>query len=252
MNTIDTTEFYITIPNWGSDNYFQDNTISDFRVQLPQPVDLRGVWSVGLSQIQYCKTWYNVEQDNFIYITWEGKTSKVSPTPGYYTTAEQLVNKINEDIKEQTNIDQVRFTFSPLNGKCTIEITPGVTVYMSSILRGILGIKKSVTEKSETGERLVNLNLHTEAIYIYCDLIEDQIVGEEKWKLIRFLNVENKNFGESITRSYDDPQYISLAKKYFETIHIRVCNQNKETIDFLKGICIVQLHFKLSKIPIFY
>ena len=254
MTSNETTEFYVTIPSWASQSsYFSNNTIGNFRVQLPLPVDLKGVWSVGLSQIQYTKSWYNIEANrNIIFVTQSDTNYKIFITEGYYTSEEQLIKEINKNIQQQSNIPERVFKYDLHSGKCIVDIPDRTIFYIGKHLGSVLGFDNYTLTGKQESITPVNLNHNCEALYVYCDLIEDQIVGEEKWKLINFFNVEKNTFGTSVNHTCTNPQYVCLAKKNFETIHIKLCNQYKEVIYFQKGVSIVQLHFKLSKIPLFY
>ena len=254
MSSNETTEFYITIPSWASKSYFTHNSIGNFRVQLPQPIDLKGAWSVGISQIQYTKTWYNIEHNkNIIFITQNKDSHRIFITEGYYVSEEQLIGEINKNIREQTSIVHTILKYDLFSGKCTIDLPSEAILYLGKYLGGILGFDNTlVLTGNQVSSAPVNLNYNCETIYIYCDLIEDQIVGEEKWKLINFFNVEKHPFGTSIHHTCVNPQYICLSKKNFETVHIQLCNQRKEVINFQKGVSIIQLHFKLTRIPLFY
>ena len=62
-------QFFLTLPSNSSMGIYPKNTLSDFTVHLPQPLDLAGDWVVALSEIQYPHTWNNVrELSNVFYI----------------------------------------------------------------------------------------------------------------------------------------------------------------------------------------
>ena len=253
MATNDVTDFYITIPSWTSSDYFALNSIGDFRIQLPQPLDLRGIWSVGLSQILYTHTWYNIENNkNQIYITVDGKNFTILVTEGKYKTEQALINQININIKEQIKHTPIKFEYNSQNFKCRITLPANCVLHFCYNLGKLLGFREITISHTTEGVFPINLNYNTQAIFIYCDIIEEQILGKEKWQLLKFMHVQDNKFGECVTQTYDNPQYITLSKKHFETVHIKICNQEKEVIHFQKGVNIIQLHFKLSKIPLFY
>ena len=254
MTTHDTTEFYITIPSWSSSKYFKQNTLGDFRIQLPLPLDLKGDWCVGLSQILYSRTWYNVEPTKNILLYSVGdRIIRITISEGCYTSEEELINQINKNVNDQgVSNKSLYFSYNSHNGKCFIRLPDNATLSLGLNIANLLGFNQYILHESHESVNPVNLHYNIKAIYLYCDLIEDQIVGGEKWQMLRFLNVQNNTFGASVMHYYDNPQYISLAKKSFETINIKICNQNKDIINFKKGVSIIQLHFKLTKIPLFY
>jgi hypothetical protein len=134
-----------------------------------------------------------------------------------------------------------------------VNVPEGITVKFAHDLNVLLGLgRETYSSRSFEGVNPVNLLYKIQALFIYCDIIDDQTIGgNESWKLLRFLPVSNTTFGDVTTRFYDNPQYIPLSNKQFESIHIKLCDQALEVIPFQKGISVVQLHFRLLKIPFF-
>ena len=42
---------------------YPDNTLAHYQTKLPQTMELDGQWEVGLVEIQYPHSWYNVPKD---------------------------------------------------------------------------------------------------------------------------------------------------------------------------------------------
>jgi hypothetical protein len=64
------THFYLTLPSNASLDVFPDNKTTEYRVKLPQPIELDGNWEVGLYSISYPHTWYtlrDVADDLYFY-----------------------------------------------------------------------------------------------------------------------------------------------------------------------------------------
>jgi len=53
--------FFITLPSTASTHIYPKNNQSRFRVQLPQTLELKGQWSVGLAEIHLPTRWHNVD-----------------------------------------------------------------------------------------------------------------------------------------------------------------------------------------------
>ena len=53
-------EFYVTLPSNSSMQYFPDNKTSNFVTKLSRTLQLDGEWEVGLAEIDYPHTWYNI------------------------------------------------------------------------------------------------------------------------------------------------------------------------------------------------
>ena len=42
--------------------YYPENTVTKYKTHLAQPISLDFEWEVGLFEIEYHRTWYNVEE----------------------------------------------------------------------------------------------------------------------------------------------------------------------------------------------
>ena len=89
-----TSQFYLTLPSNSSMEYFSANTLTNFKTKLAQPVELLGDWEVALAELQYPRSWYNLQNlSNHIYQDSGGQgyfSTSVVPH-GYYPTSEILL-----------------------------------------------------------------------------------------------------------------------------------------------------------------
>ena len=47
--------------------YFPDNKTSNFVTKLPRTLQLDGEWKVGLAEIDYSHTWYNIREERILW-----------------------------------------------------------------------------------------------------------------------------------------------------------------------------------------
>ena len=59
--TMKTKHVYLTLPSNSSMNYFPSNTLTHYTTKLPKIMDLDGTWQIGLAEIHYPHSWYNVK-----------------------------------------------------------------------------------------------------------------------------------------------------------------------------------------------
>jgi hypothetical protein len=119
-------------------NNHQNNTISCFTTQLSQRLKLEGSWVVGISEIQYKKSWYNVlESSEILLVDKNGKSFKrkkktgenksdgsfIYLSEGHYETEEQLVMSIDDELKKFRCTICPSITYNKVSKK--INITPG-------------------------------------------------------------------------------------------------------------------------------
>jgi hypothetical protein len=79
-------------------------------------------------------------------------------------------------------------------------------------------------------------------IFIYCDIVEPQVVGDCLAPLLRMVNISGKE-GEAVTQTFR-PYYLPLSRLEFDTIDILLCNEFGEEIQFDKGQTTLTLHFR--------
>ena len=188
MSTIQ--DFYITLPSNVKSND-DTNILSQYRTKLkkryefPQNED----WRVGLAEILYTQTWYNVREkskirfltedgniieDNAFNIAYDGYREETSPNyiqPGYYRKIEDLINVINIKLKftqisnASSNSDSPKLSFDGISNKVTIEcgnyydLGPGLSERKSYIpifetdIEKMLGIYDEEKVKLYTDEK---------------------------------------------------------------------------------------------------
>ena len=122
--------FYLTLPSNSSAKVFhKENTQSEFKTQLPEPIDLQGDWEVGLAEIQYPSSWYNLPCNQFVQIG----ALNIEIEEGYYHSFQDLFEWINKQIKKKLDTRpgaSVRFEYLP-SKKVMLKNNENVTVTVS-------------------------------------------------------------------------------------------------------------------------
>ena len=125
-------EFYVTLPSNSSMQYFPDNKTSNFLTKLPRTQQQDGEWEVGLAEIDYPHTWYNMhEGKNAVEIYVPDKWfQEISIQPGYYETVQDVIDALlkagldnatgvvvsNDDTSERVNVRCAKGTILELRG----------------------------------------------------------------------------------------------------------------------------------------
>ena len=81
----------------------EDNTLAHFTTQLPRDISLDGEWSVGLSEIQYTKSWFNINKYYAVGIKDDQSITYQSPeklVPGVYDSPADLIREINRCVEK--------------------------------------------------------------------------------------------------------------------------------------------------------
>ena len=82
-------------------------------------------------------------------------------------------------------------------------------------------------------------------LYVYCDLVKHNFVGDSFTQLMRIVEVPpSSKFRDQLLFNYTNIHYMPLQVKEFDTIEINIKDDLGRTIPFLFGRTIISLHFK--------
>ena len=259
---------------------YPENKLSDYMVHLPKEINLSGSWELGLSEILYPNTWYNIDTNQFYIFYQRGALEFVAVLPsGYYQQPQYIVRQILQEMrrefqdKNKTLVSEgvltqpidflFDLTYNPQPQLTTMSIQhkkgapttdrngtaqPDVVVTLSNELASVLGFRKVwYREIGEyTSASVANVDT-VNAIYVYCDVIEHRTVGHTLAPLLAVLPVTGRA-GAYVSKRYDKMQYHPVLKKNLSDIHISLRDDQGKRIRFRKGKVIVTLHLRPRKL----
>ena len=121
---MEVTQFYLHLPSNSSLDKFPHNTLTEYRVSLPQTLNLTGEWEVALTEIHYPHSWNNIQQFRFyvrnekLYGVWDS----LEMLPGHYSSTEDILSKMKELVdNENRYTDEERFSYDNLSRKVTVH-----------------------------------------------------------------------------------------------------------------------------------
>lgn len=257
-----TSGFYITLPsNTLGKNKNEENTLASYTTKLAKPVSLRGDWEIALVEIIYPFSFYNVRGKSdcgLQVIELEGsKSSYVFEyqyiPPGFYYTPEHLLQFLNECLKSGDKL-KGKFEYSKESGhvQYTSCSETNTSLVLSSGLKEILGFSQNSTNLAPNGslrtERPMRLNLFVpDQLFNYSDLVGNEMVGDTLAPLLRTIVVDSeKTFGTTISKTFDSPHYVKLARNYFDSIDINIRNSLGEFAPFQFGTVTCKVHLRPS------
>ena len=194
--------FYVTLPSDSSRNYFHENKISHFISRLPNPIELKGEWDVGLVEFIYPHTWYNVNStNNFIgFDLNDGKIIGRRIPPGFYESVPDILDAIS--IQDHKN--KIYFTYSSITKRVRIKVKNNAKVVLHDGLAQMLGFDPCEISSNEAQpEKIVDSPYvadpcaHYRVLMVYSDIVVPQVVGDVLAPLLRIVNVTGKD-GEVI------------------------------------------------------
>ena len=208
------THFYLTLPSNSSLSIFPDNKTTSYHVKLPQIINLNGNWEVGLYTISYPNTWYTLQNLDNHYTIYYSKDGFLFDTAivdsGYYGTTNELVKSVNASLKKETRNDNIRLSYNVRTEKVTIHLKNGYQMVIRgriSIIQGFGGKEVKII-KTTVSPYVADL-LGSTTLYIYCDIVQPQVVGDTNAKLLKSVPVQGK-MGDVVTKTFTNIQYVPV------------------------------------------
>ena len=253
---------------------FPENKTSDFKVHLPKSVNLEGSWECGLAEIQYPRSWYTMSQslEHWVQCKQDNMDIIVFLLLEYYQNPRDVIDQLNREMEKAfaaaadvkmrdpisglTTLPRLRthLHFNPYSQVASLEIQKpqlkNMRVGLSIPLARMLGFDTMVYRRpgSHVASRVVNLN-NTNAIFVYLDEIQSQIVGETLTPLLDVVAVQSEH-GDLVCRRFDKSHYKPILRKHFSDMHISLRDDQGDPIRFEKGKVIMTLHLRRAKLPL--
>lgn len=240
--------FYLTLPSNASAHIYRNNQSSNYTTNFPKPIELSEAWEVGLSEITYPHSWYNIkDKDREFYfkkLTEPAKFIKVKK--GFYRTVDRLVSELNERLSQ--NSMEIFLMYNPIHKRVQISGDASGGIKTSGNLAYMLGMgpNKWTYVRDKLFPFPADIHAGFYNIFVYTDIISYQRVGDSCVPLLRTVHIDGKD-GDIVTVTYDKPHYVPVSKKYIENILVELKTDQNENIEFTYGKTIVKLHFRPTK-----
>jgi len=248
-------------------NYYSGNTAANYITHLPSAIELTGgEWEVALVEAHYPCTFMIVDDDAEIIVTIKKEAAaitlianmeidgitkngvfKAKVGQGDYRTITELINVLNaiEDLQSL-----ISFSVNDITKRVEAEISDQVImVEFSEKLSLQLGVErgKNLSKTNRMATRphnvIASLPMH---MYVYCDLVEPQTVGDTVAPLLKILNIDNTNFlfGAQKIVHIIDPHYVPVMKTNFESVEIDLRDSIGKRLPFMYGFSCIKLHLR--------
>ena len=246
-----------------------DCTVAKFTTKLSEPIELNGDYEVGLAEIIYPHTWFNINNTNgdlWVAIGEDSNDPRNIPIikkcvieTFNYVDVYKFIKHLNDQMKAAfdciQNLNPV-FQYNKLTRKIEFKLQrvrvpteppDGRSFLISPALKKRLGINMSWLamggNQVHSADKTFNLHEDLNLMYVYCDAASYTYVGDTKAPLLRVLNM-NGNDGETMRLSFPDIHYVPVQKRQFDTIEISINTARGRLVPFESGRSVVKLHFK--------
>ncbi len=227
--------------------YFPDNTLAHYMTKLPHSIELGGQWEVGLVEVMYPHTWYNITPERgWLVVTTarnDGIGTKMTLKSGYYPNGKTLVEAVNGLKKLVAGHEDIQLSFDGITKKVTVSLQNDARLEFSEDLGRMLGFPEKLCTSTAVAEGVVDTDLGFYSLFIYCDLVAANVVGDSLVPLLRILRTRGQD-GQTIARTFEKPLYLPLARNRFDTIEIDIRDDAGERVAFERGKVYVVLEFR--------
>jgi len=255
------TQFSINLVSNASMGFFPQNTMSSFKTQLPTPVELKGDWTVSLSEISFPCQIINVRNGYFLSrsIT-DKKVARSSVPSGVYTSIDALLTAIARAAYGSTYQKVIQWNIDENSQKLTIILKAKTYLRLTSQnLLDILGFTREndsiVGPGRTTGLFPIDLYGGKHSMYVYCNLLGNEILGDQNTQLLRVVplssliakNSKHESSSPTVYFPVTNLQFKRVDKAHFNDIEIKLCDETGSLIPFLGiGRTNITLLFKLK------
>ena len=190
---------------------------------------------------------------------------------GYYESVHDMIREMNKSLSKilpYSTLTQTpnakdenlmpRVKYQDTSRKVSFVMYRGQSLSFSAAMATILGVSakqnpSKVKDEDSFGwsaNGVCDITRGINYLMVYCDLLEHVPVGDTKAPLLRIVDATGAN-GEIIHRSFDEPRYIPLQKKHFDSVEIDIRDDLGKPVAFENGKLVVTLHFRQTKSPYF-
>lgn len=243
-------QFYVTLPSTSSFKYFPNNKLSSYTTHLHSPLRLVGDWEVGLVEISYPRTWYNISGDA-CDVYYRGKhdiaLEVVKLPSGYYETVDEIIIEIMRALPQHLQKD-IQLYVKAQCRKLVINCSNSASIQFNKSLSRMLGFEDNVLIQKDTHSSFpVDIHRGFYSLYVYSDIVSSQYVGDTLAPLLRTVEMDHSTVGGMVCKTYNSPHYVPVKLRDIETIKIDLRLDSGKLLPFESGQVICKVHFRLRK-----
>jgi hypothetical protein len=232
-------------------------TLPSNDVKLPERIRLDDDYELGVTEIVYPHTWYNVDND-------DKNTGSARTTSSRINSRSQDVSQIRfsrrrRDVPIQSD-SSGRQSVRRHTGHCrkihvgqTSRSLPHADTKFSrnhrDILRGPVGIHGILSQDDRTkrigsrGSKPFDVNRGLNLMYVNCDVASHGIVGDTKTPLLRVFNTVGRH-RDLVRLTYYRHHYVPIGRREFNRITITINNELCEPTSIRSGQFVTTLHIR--------
>jgi len=119
---------------------------------------------------------------------------------GYYTSPQEIVNEMKKLVRDYfaEMAPDERFGYfrcTQRREKCIFDLEPDAILILNEPLAMMLGfdVRTMIGPGRYESSTIPDMNSTVSSLYVYCDIIEHNMVGDSKVPLLRLVNAKGKH-----------------------------------------------------------
>ncbi|GFY22013.1 uncharacterized protein TNCV_3296571 [Trichonephila clavipes] len=139
----------------------------------------------------YPHTWYNTREGNnlFGFDLGDGKLIARKILQGCYESIPDILEGMYlDDFK-----NKIEFHYHPVVKRVNIKTKGHAKIFLAEGVSELLGFEPGEIKGKVESPYIADTNASFPLIYVYCDLVEPQIVGDIQSSLLKIVKVEGKD-----------------------------------------------------------
>ena len=276
-------QFYVTLPSNSSHQFYGKQPLAHYRTRLAKTLHLNvAEWEVGIAEIIYPISWNNIVNATFKVRKLENnkwRWIKGRIPDGNYQDVDKVIEVLQNEISailgdQKSNI---HFSYNKPTRRVKVFLHENYGMILSNNLAQPLGFgdkedkcemsnikratsipfspsprKKDYENDCEsvvlngdtiTSTFIADVNRTLRTLYVHCNIVESQLVGDQCVPLLRTIAVKGQ-VDDVIADSFSNIHYMGVERSTFQEIEIHITDDTGKTIRFQQGRVVVKLHFK--------
>ena len=215
------------------------------------PIALTGDWEVALLEVSWPGRVKNITSASFTAGRFDNASRPLRPELNqtipavFYPTVDTLMIKLFKTIYEHGEYDNIPVSWKvdPVSKKLEVSFTGQAPedqfwiLFKSDDLSNALGVTNTVcgTVESQRQKSFAALGIYPvdlqggrHTIFIYCDSVQNEILGDSQAALLRVIPLQQNVASSAATcyRTFDKKQLKRLNKSNFQSITISLCDES--------------------------
>ena len=181
-------------------------------------------------------------------------TATTRPITSTSTTSSRTSTQMGLSFNTLRNLQKFKNAFQEKKKPVTVkkrmpgfEDSPRMSRRSVPYTRSELDLLKKHFENVHYVEGFNSVTLYgtIKSLFVYCDIIKPNLVGDTEVPLIRRVEIpSNKRFGHQIEIIYTRPEYFPLVSHEINSIEIDIKDDGNRNVDFAFGRVYLKLHFR--------